>query len=124
MNLNKLMSQVDAYDDARQVELEREQEKADAAYDLAEEAAMRELTFDELLEELHHLPNPIKEAALKAAAQGKATPLLADAYAQFLEKKTGHLLSRATYYAQQLNDYNETLNHFYWPLPDVPSTSL
>ncbi len=117
MNAHKFMHQVETHYDAMQALLERKQEEADEAYNLAEEAAQRELIFDDLLEELDNLPNQVKEKALKEAAQGKATQLIADAYERFLEKKTGHLLNHATYYAQRINHYNAALNHFHSHVP-------
>ncbi len=120
MNLNKFMHQVDAHYDAVQALLERKQEEADEDYDFAEEAMHRELTFDDLLEELDNLPDQIKEEALKEAEQGKATRLLVDTYEIFLEKKTGHLLDRAIFYTRQINHYNATSNHFYLHVPEMP----
>ena len=71
-------------------------EAADEAYDLAEEAAAREIDFEMLLDALLDLSNAEKEAALNEAAGYHPTLLLAQAWENLLQEKTSKARQQAT----------------------------
>lgn len=71
------------------------QERADAAFDRAQEEAASAITFDSILEELLDLSPAEKAAELRRAQRGERSLLMSDAWDRIMRRATGDLLEQA-----------------------------
>jgi hypothetical protein len=72
-----------------------QQQRADDAYDCAQEEAAAAVDFDELLEDLLNLTPAEKAEELRKAQRGEESLLLSDAWDRSIKRRTGELLREA-----------------------------
>ncbi|MCX8566860.1 MAG: hypothetical protein ON057_001587 [Glomeribacter sp. 1016415] len=101
MSVSELMHKVEAHYDR----LQARSEAADEDYCALANAVEEKMILEDLLEAIVDLPDEVKKQALRDAAQGRTTLLLAETYDRLLQAQTDEALQRAAEYARYLPLY-------------------